>query len=396
MAVGFDTTTIDIIELPPKLPGDLPGAYDDCSLAFHLGFRNKILWWIIRDSSQHFKVVKIPKKTGGCRIIHDPAPVAKLMLKRFLLKFLAPLQDQLGSHVSAYRKGMSVRDAVAKHVPACDVCDGAPQGQTPPKHDCPRLGVYIHMDLKDFFPSTSRAWVRRYFKNLGYSHEVAGYIAALTTVRDIPNPRYAQEVKIDPEARKFFAGVPQGSPASGALCNLVADQRLDAPVMAYLETLNARHNLEGERRWVYSRYSDDLTLTCGANLPEKERTAVVKELATIIRKSGYKLNKKKTRVSFGYYRKTLLGMVFNQKPNYPKEKYYALRAIVYNCKVHGFETQYQRAGKDDVDSFVAWLRGKINWVNQINPDKGAKLLLEFDAAQALHLPPEVPNDPETA
>jgi hypothetical protein len=44
MSVGFSQTTYDVIELPKDIPEEIPFVIDDCSLAFHLGFRNKVLW----------------------------------------------------------------------------------------------------------------------------------------------------------------------------------------------------------------------------------------------------------------------------------------------------------------------------------------------------------------
>jgi hypothetical protein len=73
----------------------------------------------------------------------------------------------------------------------------------------------------------------------------------------------------------------------------------------------------------------------------------------------------------------LLGMVFNQKPNIAKETYSLMRAIVHNCLKHGFETQYARAAQPSPEVMIMWLRGKINWVKQIHPVKGEKLLKEF-------------------
>jgi hypothetical protein len=384
MSIGFGQTSLETIELPNQIPQGMPYAVDDCSTAFHLGFRNKILWFILMDTTAQYEVVKIPKKKGGVRIIHAPLPMMKLFLRRVHVKYLIPMQDKLGPHVTAYRKGLSARDAVVQHIPKCPICDTAPKGETPKKHECPKRGLFIKMDLKDFFPSTSKAWIRHYFRSIGYSHTVADILAGLLTVADIPNPKYKKQKVRDPSAKEFFSGTPQGSPASGTICNLVANHRLDGPLRAYLDNLNKEQKLEEEWRWRYTRYSDDLSITCGKNPSLEEREEVIDNIKEIIRKSGYKLNGKKTRVSHSYHRKSLLGMVINEKPNYSKEEYLKLRAITHNCLVHGFESQFKRANQFSADGMVTWLRGKINWVGQINPDKGEKLLNEFEMAVALH------------
>ncbi len=384
MSVGFNTTSIDIIELPTKIPAHMPRAIDDCSLAFQLGFRNKIMWYVLQDTLRHYEVIRIPKKKGGVRIIHAPEPMIKVLLQRVHVKFLVPAQDRLGPQVTAYRKGKSARDAVLQHVPKCDVCDNSETGKTPKKHECPKRGVFIKMDLQDFFPTTTRAWIRRYFKSIGYSHTVASLLAGLLVVRDIPNTRFAKMKAKGVEVPEYYTGVPQGSPSSGAICNLVAAQRLDKPIMSYLKTLDKRMGLEGEWQWRYTRYSDDLSFTCGSNPTLEERQQIMDDLKNIIREAGYQVNGKKTRVSHSYHKRALLGMVFNAHPNYSKEEYLRVRAIVHNCAIHGFVTQFQQAKQPSAEALITWLRGMVNWIKQVNPNKGQKLLDEFNVALAIH------------
>lgn len=382
MSVGYATTTVNVIELP-DIPESLPYAIDDFSLASHLGFRNKIMWWMLGDTRAQYKVYRIPKKKRGqYRIIHSPSDVMLALLQRLHVKFLVPLQEQLGPHVTAYRKNLSITDAVRQHIRKCPVCDEAPKGKTPAKHQCPKRGVYIHMDLQDFFPRTTRAWIRNYLRQQGYSHEVAGYMANLMVVADIPNPKYRKGAKdaYGYPARKFLAGVPQGAPTSGAICNLVADNRLDKHILEYTRMRNKQDKLTGEWVWKYTRYSDDLSFTCGKALSKEERNEVIKDLTGIIRQAGYAVNKSKTKVSHSYHKRKLLGVVFNDHANFPKDEYLRLRAIVHNCVVNGFEHEYERAKQPSADAMVTWLRGKINWVNQVNSVKGQKLLNEFEQA----------------
>lgn len=374
MSVGFSQTTYDVIELPEDIPEEIPFVIDDCSLAFHLGFRNKVLWYLLNDIPKQYTVHKIPKKRGGFRIIHDPSDILKLMQQQFHIKFLAPLQEQLGPHVTAYRPGKSVIDAAKQHIPPCPTCDSNPPGISPKKHDCPRRGTFIQMDLQDFFPRTSISQVRNFFKRQGYSHYVSSLMASLLTVRYIPNPKYGtKKGQHGTKVPEFFAGVPQGAPTSGAICNLVANDLLDKNILAYMKQLDNLFGLKDTRRFVYSRYSDDLTISCGLELNYESKKGIVNQITKIAQDAGYRINKKKTSITPGHYRRVLLGVVCNQKPNYSKDNYYRMRAIIHNCAVHGFESQLERSKQESVDSMVAWLRGNVNWAVQINEQKGSKL-----------------------
>lgn len=384
MSVGFNQTTIELIELP-SLPDEVPYVFDDCSLAFSLGFRNKVMWYILENKKAMYTVHRIPKKKRGHRIIHAPQDMMKLLLRQLHVRYLVPLQDQLGQHVTAYRKGLSCRHAVEQHVPPCVICDAAGD-KTPKSHECPRKGLYVHMDLKDFFPSTSRAMIRNYFKQIGYNHDVSSLLANLLTVSDFPNPKYRRKKKLPKGAwvPEFFSGVPQGSPASGAICNLVADWRIDFKIMEYLSDLNDKYNLEGVSRWVYTRYCDDLSFTCGRTFTKEETQQFINDIKSIVHNAGYRVNPDKTRIAHGYYGRRLLGTVFNQKPNIPDEEYRRVRAITHNCLVHGFESQAARAKQPNGGALFSWLRGKINYMAQINPHKGEKLMTEFTAAVEKH------------
>jgi len=288
----------------------------------------------------------------------------KRISHRLLRTILNPLQEELGEHVTAYRKGRGIPEAVKRHIPACPVCD-ADKHNDVPDHPCPRNGVAVHIDLQDFFHNTKRSWVRRYFKSLGYGHEVASYLAALCTCPITEGGG--------------LVGVPQGSPLSGALCNLVANQRLDKRILKHLATLNENPMYRGEYRWVYSRYSDDLCFTSGHNLSKAEIKAFVRDLNRIIVAAGYLVNTKKTRWSHKGWRKHLLGANMTQHLNPDPRMYKRVRGILHRCILGGLPQQTAIAAeKHGIDDLPSWLFGQIGWIGQLNPAKGVKLRTMWD------------------
>jgi len=369
--VGFKNTTLDIISIP-SLKSPAPFIIDDCTLAFFLGYRTKTLWYLLTTKNQQYRISKIPKKTPGkFRTLHDPTPLMKSFLKRINTRILNPLQEQLGNHVTAYRPGHSIKDAALRHLPPCPVCDNAPPAKmpSPHTHDCPRRGTFIQMDLKNFFPNTRRAWIRHYFQSLGYSFYVSGLLANLMTV-PIHNSRTR---KISHE------GIPQGAPTSGAICNLVANQKLDRRILQYLSEKNKYISKE-TFKWVYGRYADDLTLSCGIEYPKSERKTIIQDITNLVNQSGYWVNPRKTRITGPQHRTRMLGIVIDKKPSIAKTDYKKLRAMVHNCAITDIPQQAHRANYTSTEKFIQHLRGKLNIFNQIDARRGAPLLEEFQFA----------------
>lgn len=367
MPVGFSRSSLTELIIPESFPG--PAIIDDYTLANLLGYRTKTLWYLILNRNDQYKTWLIPKAHNKSRLIHAPQKTMKIALKHLNKKLLNPLQEPLGEHVTAYRKQRSIKTAVAQHIRPCAICDGAPAAETPKRHDCPKYGTLIKIDLKDFFHSTKKSWVRKCFKELGYTHYVSDLIANLTTI------------SLGQEGTRKKDVIPQGSPASGAICNLVANQRMDGVIQGFLEELNLVARLTAPWEWRYTRYSDDLILTCGKMVSREERTAIVKTLRELIQTCGYKVNPKKIRTPHSYFRKRILGIVINRKMNIPKEEYRKLRAIVHNCQKWGFDSQYKKAGKKNAQALMDYLQGRIGFVQFINPEKGAKLMAVFEEAK---------------
>jgi len=372
MTQGYEKTTLDIINLPKNIPEYIPYIIDDNSLAFNLYIRNKIMWGIIHNLDAHYTQHQIAKKSGGYRTVYNPSEVLKYLQTNLCTYVLNPLQERLGKHVTAYRPGLNVLAAVKQHIHTCPICSKAKNGKPPKKHSCPKRGLLLQLDLKDFFGTTSRAMVRNYFKSLGYSHYVASLIATLTTY------------KLKTEGTKTYTGIPQGTPSGGAICNLVGNALLDLPIMAYLHSVGKKYGTT----FVYTRYSDDITISTNKEFNGAIGDQIIKEVLTGIlqhlAQTPYRLNHKKTRVTSPHKRRTILGIVCNTKHNYAKNNYYTLRAIIHNCTKTNFTTQAAVSGYTDTAKFVRWLKGTVNWATQISSTRGATLKKKLTEALELH------------
>lgn len=351
-----NSTVLTTIEIP-DIPADIPYIVDDLSLAYSLDISNKVLWWLLVSPHQNYVRHEIPKSSGGVRVVYAPTKLMAKVQTNLLVKYLTPLQEKLGKHVVAYRQGVSIPDSVKQHIFPCDICDNKLPDSPKIQHACPRRGTHIHIDLKDFFPSTRPAWIRRFFIDIGYSHHIANLLSSLLTIRltSLGTP-----------------GVPQGFQGSGAICNLIANQLIDRPILDYLDTVRVKYNTDT----VYTRYSDDLEISLSINLSKDTTREIVGSLYDIIFKSGYRVNKTKTRIHHNYQRKVILGATVNAKVNCNRKEWMKFRAIVHNCHTTSIETQASNAGKS-AEEFIPWLRGNINWILALNPIRGNYLLSLF-------------------
>ncbi len=390
---SYTKTTLERLEFhaPALKVAKLPLVFDDWTLSFRLGFRGKTFWYIHKHRDSMYKMFKIKKASGGLRTIHNPSGLMRVFSQQLRSRVLLPLCAELGPHVSAYQLGKSTADAAREHILPCDVCapfDGIhtcePTINTagekyrvhkqecaacamPPAHECPRHGVKIHMDIKDFFGSTRRSWIRQYFHDVvGYNHYVSGLLAHLMTVT-LKNPRTGQT----------YSGVPQGSKTSGDICNLIADWRFDQEI------------LQRFKEWKYTRYADDLYFTHPRNLPINEVNAFIKEIETIVQTSGYRVNRKKLHVQRPHRQQRLLGVVLNQKLNISREQFKMMRSLLHNCVQQGFDAQVVRAKKDNIYHLHNWICGKLAYYTMVAPAKAAHLKAIYLHARTVHMKPDL-------
>lgn len=335
---GHSTTSLLSIEVNDIPTYGVPFIVDDVTLALLLNLKPRILWYMIHQKSELYTKFYIKKATGGTRTIHSPEGVLKSTQRKIdkLILRKVPLFPCVG----AYVEGQSCSDVAARHV-----------GHS----------IRIGMDLKDFFPSHTRGRVSRFLQTeFKYNRYVSDLLADLLTAQGVTDYKHR---------------VPQGSPASPTLCNIMAQATLDTYILRRLQGTG----------WTYSRYSDDLTLSHPENMSQKEVDTLLRNISSIVRRSGYVVNRKKTKIQRNHRRQRMLGIVINEKLSIPREVYKKYRAILHNCKRDGFELNAKRYKWDDnVQSFVLHLGGKVAYFTSIDPEKGRKLQKDLDAAILKH------------
>ena len=298
---------------------------------------------------QHYRVSHRVAPSGAIRVLE--APKARLKgIQRLLL------------------------DEVVSLVPPHDAARGFRPGGSVRSYAAPHAGrsVVLRLDLESFFASVTVGRVYGIWRAAGYPEPVAHCLAGLMTCvlplsswRAVPRP--ASDALLDAHwrlgRRLAVPHLPQGAPTSPAVANLSAF-RLDVRLTALARSWGGR----------YTRYADDLAFSGGRGWGTGT-SRLLEAVDEIVRDEGFRLNPRKTGVMPRAGRQTLGGLVVNQRPRVGRAEVDVLRAILHNCRRHGPSSQ----NRAEHPAFQEYLRGRIAWVAQHDPVRGARLLAEHEA-----------------
>lgn len=228
--------------------------------------------------------------------------------------------------------------------------------------------VVIGLDLVSFFASVTAKQIYGLFRRAGLPETVAHLLTGVCT-HSVP-PRVLRAMPAGGSASARFAlrqalstpHLPQGAPSSPALANLSL-QRLDSRLAGWADAFGA----------TYTRYADDLAFSGDASLASMVRE-FVRGATAIVVDSGHTINAPKTRIRRAGTRQTVTGIVVNATTAPGRREYDRLRAVVHNCVTHGPEGQ----NRDGHPAFRQQLLGRIAWVSQLHPERGARLRREFE------------------
>lgn len=285
----------------------------------------------------HYTFHWVPKREG-LRLIEAPRPFLKMAQQQILQEIL-------------------------NGVPVHECAHGFVSGHSPVTNARPHIGqrVVVKFDLENFYTSVKFARVVSIFRSLGYCREAALCLARLTTSAvpmNIPFP----DGTLRPVTPYLSRHLPQGAPTSPALANLSA-WSLDVRLSGLASSFGAE----------YTRYADDLTFS-GSEQFLRSLRIFIPLVNQIVRSERFQVNQSKRRVLRNNQRQTVTGVVVNQHTNVPRKEFDRLKAILTNCIRQGPETQNREQHPD----FASHLRGRIAHVQQLNPNRGQRLLHLFE------------------
>ena len=289
------------------------------SLAKHLGTTSLLLKKLADNSHKYYRLKTKPKKTGGVR-------------KYYSIK--EPLKSIQGK----------IRTRILTKVTYPDYIQGSIKGRSSQTNAQIHVGAkcLIELDIANFFPSITRDHVFRSFRYFfNFSEEVSSLLADLITHQ---------------------GKVPQGSPVSSDIANLVLTWDGDEAILA--EQLK-------NKGIQYSRYVDDTANSASRSLTNNEKTEVIKLVNSFIKRKGFQVSHKKTRVAGPRKTKCATGVRIGEDKNNVTHEYVD---SVYR-QIKQFENEEALN-----DQIIASIKGKINYIRQLNPRQAARLedfLLSF-------------------
>ncbi|MGM9639251.1 MAG: reverse transcriptase family protein [Butyricicoccaceae bacterium] len=280
------------------------------SLEKDMGFSARALYAASSHRPSHYRRSRIPKGGGEYRELCMPDGFLKAIQRSIAEHLLA--YEAVSPFATAYRPGGSTLVNARPHV-------GRP--------------VVLKLDIRHFFDRIIYPMVKeKAFPAQRYSEANRVLLTLLCTYQD---------------------ALPQGAPTSPAISNIVMKD-FDDQVGRWCR----------ERGIVYTRYCDDMTFS-GDFAPR----AVIDFVRPALREMGFFLNDGKTVAVRSGQKKTVTGIVVNEKPNVPASYRRQLRQELYFCRKYGVEEHIRRTGADIAAAdYLRQLLGRVNYVLQITPD----------------------------
>ncbi|WP_248747852.1 retron Ec67 family RNA-directed DNA polymerase/endonuclease [Pseudomonas sp. MWU12-2037] len=200
----------------------------------------------------------------------------------------------------------------------------------------------LNVDLKDFFDSFNFGRVRGFF---------------ITNREFCLNPDIATAIA---QIACHDNKLPQGSPCSPVITNLITNI-LDIRLAA----------LARSHSCTYSRYADDLTFSTREKVfPSQIMKEDVgsytpgKKLKSEIKRAGFELNHKKTRIQYMDSRQDVTGLIVNKKPNTRYEYWRTVRSQCHSLFKSGSFTK--KVDGKFIEGNIFELQGQLNFIDQID------------------------------
>ncbi len=302
-----------------------------------------------QDLSQHYRHFYLPKKSGGWRPIDAPDKILgdALTELRELLKSFMIADYHTAAH--AYIENRSILTAVRTHQ------KGHLRWVTNPETGEREQKVFENnwgasFDLHAFFPSVTMEFLMGTLSTI--------YPFALIMETQYGRQQLSKALKI----AFLHGGLPQGSQLSPWLTNVFM---IPFDYMMSRKLRKKYRMRDGvERDFTYTRYADDIDISCYLSFDPTEIEDLIKNILNFMH-APFTLNEKKTHYGNRHSSKNwMLGLMWN-KDNEITVGWRNLKTFKAQCVYY---IDAKKHGKDwtleDVQSFM----GTINYYHMVEPD----------------------------
>lgn len=298
--------------------------------------------------SSLYHTFHIPKKSGGLRKIDAPCPELMGALRNLKSIFENDFHALYHTSAFAYITNRSTIDAVRRHQ------------QNESKW-------FAKLDLHNFFGSTTIDFVMQMFSMVFPFSEV------------VKTPEGASELRTAMELAFLDGGLPQGTPVSPIITNIMM-----IPIDFHL--YNGLREFENQR-FVYTRYADDFIISSKFDFDVSKVEAFVVDTLKQFR-APFSINEKKTRYGSSAGRNWNLGVMLNKDNeitvgNKKKKQFQTMLFNYIMDKKNGVEwdkgdiqvmyglyNYYRMVEKDTIDRIVKHMNEKldVNVIKMIKDD----------------------------
>lgn len=307
----------------------------------YLTFHRKV------SRKSHYHTFEMPKKSGGKRKISAPKPQLKYFQQWILENILNKIIPGEVVHGFTFKK--SIVTNAEPHL---------------------NKEIIINIDLQDFFPSIGYKRIKGLFSKLGYSEQLST-VFALACTQAHTEEILSDNIKYYVQKGERF--LPQGSPASPAISNMIAyklDKRLNGLAQKF--------------GFVYTRYADDLTFSTHSE-NEQNINRLIYFTKQIIDSEDFTMHPDKLHIMRRGAQQKVTGIIVNEKLNIERNKLRKFRALLHNIEMNGW--QNQTWGK--AYNLINAIEGYINFVNMVNPSKALVFRDKLNFIIAKHGKPTV-------
>jgi len=224
------------------------------------------------DRASLYHTFHIPKSSGGLRRIDAPLPELMNSLRELKTLFETQMFALYHTTAFAYVKGRSTVDAIKRH-------------------QRNESKWFLKLDFSNFFGSTTPAFVLDMMSRIFPFSEMVRYPAGRDALMEALSLCFLN------------GGLPQGTPISPFLTNVMMIA-VDHKISNGLRSFDSR-------RFVYTRYADDLLISCKIDFDkDKVQQFVIDTLAEF--NAPFTIKKEKTRYGSSAGRNWNLGVMLNK------------------------------------------------------------------------------------